>query len=199
MNSPVFERLEELAQHCGVDGDWRISTNPADDLGERPELDSLGPFRWQPSLAENWELVDSAGTTVSMKQYRGKPVIVIFYLGHGCLHCAEQLQKFAPMLEQYREAGIEMVAISTDERKDLKQSIDSYGDTPLPIQLVADPENRAFKAYRVFDEFENQPLHGTFLIDSEGKILWQDISYEPFMEPEFLLKESLRLLGQCKD
>jgi hypothetical protein len=39
-------------------------------------------------------------------------------------------------------------------------------------------------------------LHGTFLIDGMGYIRWLDISYDPFTETEFLLKESQRLLSQ---
>ncbi|MEM7232815.1 MAG: hypothetical protein AAF517_11595, partial [Planctomycetota bacterium] len=50
--------------------------------------------------------------------------------------------------------------------------------------------------YRCFDDFENTPLHGTFVISPDGRILWQDISYEPFMDPKFVLKEGLRLLKQ---
>ncbi|MBT5621598.1 MAG: hypothetical protein HOJ65_12640, partial [Verrucomicrobia bacterium] len=38
--------------------------------------------------------------------------------------------------------------------------------------------------------------HGTFLIDRQGLVRWQDISYEPFTEAEFLLRESKRLLAQ---
>ena len=53
-----------------------------------------------------------------------------------------------------------------------------------------------FKQYRAYDDFEKQPLHGTFLIDRAGLVRWQDISYEPFEEVEFLLKESKRLLAQ---
>lgn len=71
----------------------------------------------------------------------------------------------------------------------------AYGDTPLPISLLADPQLKIFRQFRCFDEFENQPLHGTFLIDGDGKIRWQDISYEPFMDPDFLLKEAKRLLS----
>ena len=44
--------------------------------------------------------------------------------------------------------------------------------------------------------FEQQPLHGTFLLDKTGLVRWQDISYEPFTDTEFLLKETKRLLGQ---
>jgi hypothetical protein len=38
-------------------------------------------------------------------------------------------------------------------------------------------------------------LHGTYLIDGEGRIRWHDISYEPFMDTAFLLEEARRLLG----
>ena len=61
--------------------------------------------------------------------------------------------------------------------------------------MVANPELDVFKAYRAFDDFEDLALHGTYLIDEKGSILWHDISYEPFMEVEWLLDESKRLLG----
>ena len=199
MQSDVFRRLQPVADACGIAGDWRVIRPLADDVGSRPELASLGPFRWQPVAAAEWQLTDASGQSVAFKQFRGQPVVLIFYLGHGCLHCAEQLQKFAPMQEQFQQAGIELLAISSDDQDGLKQSMDSYGDIPLPIQLLADPQTEVFRKYRVFDEFENQPLHGTFLIDGEGRIRWQDISYEPFMDPEFLLKESQRLLSQAVD
>lgn len=196
MDMLVFQRLAPVADLAGTSGDWRIPSTPVDDIGSRPDLASLGPFRWHPFEAPEWELTDSSDNVIASKQFHGQPVLVIFYLGHGCLHCAEQLQKFAPKMGEFNSAGIEMVAISTDNRDGLKTSIDSYGETPLPIQLLADPEFNVFRQYRVYDEFEAQPLHGTFLIDGEGRIRWHDVSYEPFMDVDFLLKESVRLLSQ---
>jgi len=55
-----------------------------------------------------------------------------------------------------------------------------------------------FKAYRAFDDFENQALHGTFIIDERGLVRWQDISFEPFMDGKFVLKEAQRLLNVGK-
>ena len=193
--SPVFGRLASIAKKLGYPEDWRIQKDRPDDFGDRPELDSLGPFRWQPMPATEWVLKDTNGKSFSLDSYQGKPVVVIFYLGYGCLHCAEQLQKFAPAAKQYAEAGIELIGISTDSQKDLKQSIDNYkGGMPFP--LVSDEKLDIFKAWRVYDDFEQQALHGTFLIDENGLVRWQDISHEPFMDPEFLLKESKRLLAQ---
>ena len=51
-----------------------------------------------------------------------------------------------------------------------------------------------FKRYRAYDDFENMPLHGTFLVDGDGLVRWQDISFEPFAQIDFLLNESQRLL-----
>lgn len=193
---PVFTRLQPLAAELGFPADWRVPYSVPNDVGDRPEIDTLGPFRWQPSAAPEWSLANAAGTTLTLKHFHGQPVVVIFYLGHGCLHCAEQLHAFAPEVPNYREAGIEVVAISTDSANELGLSIANYDPTKLPMPLLANPELDAFKAYRCYDDFEKQPLHGTFLIDGQGRIRWQDIGFEPFKDPKFLLQESKRLLGQ---
>ncbi len=72
----------------------------------------------------------------------------------------------------------------------------NYSGDEISIPLVANPELDVFKAYRAYDDFEDLPLHGTFLVDAEGRIRWQDISYDPFMDIDFLLSESKRLLSQ---
>lgn len=193
--SPVFDRLTPIASALELPEDWRVAKPRPEDFGSRPELDSLGPFRWQPGAASEWTLNDTSGKPFSLANYEGRPIVVIFYLGYGCLHCAEQLQKFAPATEKYRAAGLDLIAISTDSQADLKQSVDNY-EGGMPFPLVSNESLDIFKAWRVFDDFEQLPLHGTFLIDGNGLIRWQDISYEPFMDPDFLLKESKRLLAQ---
>ena len=112
------------------------------------------------------------------------------------INAAKQLHAFAPKVEEFKQAGIEVIAISSDDLPGLKISIANYDKGELPIPLVANPELDIFQAYRAYDDFEKKPLHGTFLIDAEGLVRWQDISYEPFMDAEFLLKESHRLLSQ---
>jgi peroxiredoxin len=196
MQSAVFTRINPIAEKLGIAEPWKAEPTLRDDIGERPELDSLGPFRWQPSAAPDWRLADQNGKKFSLKQYRGKPVLVIFYLGYSCLHCAEQIQAFAPRNEEFAAQGISLIAISTDDRDGLKQSIDNYDEETIPFPLVSDDKLEVFKDYRVHDDFEQVPLHGTFLIGGDGMVLWQDISYEPFMNVDFVLKESQRLLGQ---
>lgn len=200
LSLPVFARLQPLLDEQKLTGDWRKKLEPAKDLGERPDLESLGPFRWQAPPAKDLTLQKADGSQISLKQYKGRPVLVIFFLGRGCSHCIEQLSAFAPMYEEYKKAGIEILAVSTDTLGGLEETYaldEAKGGTgnPFPFPLASDHKLKYFKSWRAYDDFEKMALHGTFLIDGEGKIRWQDISYEPFMYPKFLLEESKRLLG----
>jgi peroxiredoxin len=195
---PIFKRLDELAPKLGLPADWRQPYQPATDVGQRPDLASLGPFRWHPSPAPQWTLPDAQGDSIALASYRGRPIVLIFYLGFGCLHCVEQLNTFAPVRDEFASLGIDLVAISTDDVEALRRSVESRaqaGTPPLPVTLLSGSDLSAFKSYRAYDDFENLPLHGTFLIDKEGLVRWQDISYEPFTDAKFLLEESKRLLN----
>ncbi len=197
MASPVFTRINDIAKEFGIEGDWRIEEKLADDIGERPDLDELGPFRWQPTPAPDWKLRTADNKSVSLSDYRGKNVIVIFYLGADCLHCIEQLAAFAPETKKFKEAGIEIVGVSTDDMLNLKRSLESVKEEGgYAFPLVSNAGLSVFKKYRCYDDFEKLTLHGTFLIDKDGLVRWQDISYEPFTEVKFLLGEAQRLLKQ---
>ncbi len=193
--TPPFHRLSEIALEFGEQPDWRLPVVVRDDVGERPDLATLGPFDWTPPLAPDFSLPDGSGQPLGLGHYRGKPVVVLFYLGHGCLHCVEQLNAFAPKYGDFLKSGIEMIAVSSDLPEELKQSQEAYSEEgSFPFPLVADPTLDVFKAYRAHDDFENTPLHGTFLLDGEGHVLWQDIGPEPFSNPDFLIQEAKRLL-----
>ena len=107
--------------------------------------------------------------------------------------------KFAPAVKDFEQAGISVVAVSTDRLEELSKSLNavaSKGGEKFPIRLASDSGLEVFKRYGAYDDFENLPLHGTFLIDGRGAVRWQDIAAEPFGDPQFLLKESKRLLAQ---
>ena len=59
--------------------------------------------------------------------------------------------------------------------------------------MLADPTLDAFKKFRCHDDFEHRPLHGTFFIDRQGKVRFQRISADPFLDVSFLEKEIARI------
>jgi peroxiredoxin len=197
--APIFKRLAPAAAEFGFAGDWRVPRKQPADVGERPSLDSLGPFRWHPSPAADWSLPAADGRTIRLKDFaeKGRPVVVLFYLGHGCVQCTQQLHRFAPETKRFADAGIDLVAVSTDTVADLSKSLSSAKlDGPFPFPLVSDAGLGAFRAAGAFDDFEKIPLHGAFLVDARGDVRWQDVSAQPFTDTAFLLAEAKRLLAQ---
>jgi peroxiredoxin len=196
LDLPAFIRLTPLALRAKLPKDWRAPRTVAPDVGERPDLAKLGPFRWQPYAAPDFSLADQNHQPLSLESRHGKPVLVVFYLGAGCSGCMTQLNTFAPLTQAYADAGIEIIAVSTDTPEGLAKTFEHAKDAAgFPFQIASDHDLAAFHAYRAFDDFESIPLHGTFLIDGTGLVRWQNISYQPFTEAKWLLDEAKRLLA----
>ncbi len=193
LETPIFKRLAPIAQELKLPADWRVKTKFPADFGKRPPLDSIGPLRWQPTPGPAWSLVDADGKAIGSAQFAGKPTLVIFYLGYGCPHCVEQVTKFAAEQKKFADAGLSIVAVSTDNKEAIARA--QQGDKKIPFPIASDPDCQVFKQYRAYDDFEQQPLHGTFLLDARGLVRWQDIGYEPFMDTAFVLNEAKRLLA----
>lgn len=174
-----------------------------EDFGERPPLDSIGPRTWSPVANPGFSLPVATGAGTRSTQADvvlspdgdGRAKLVVFYLGFGCLHCVEQLHALRPLADRFAERGIDIIAIGTDDVVGTRDAhLKLSPEERLPFPLLANPGLRTFKDWHCYDDFEQMTLHGTFLVDGKGKIRWQDISYEPFMEIEWLLGEADRLL-----
>ena len=199
LDVPPFARLQPIAMELGFKADWRLPKPVARNAAELPDLATLGPLAWKPVDAPGWSLPDGAGQLHSAAEFQGRPIVAIFYLGSGCLHCAEQLKAFASKQKQYADAGISLVAISTDSVENLKKSQERYNtEGVFPFQLVSDTTLETFKRFHAYDDFESTPLHATVLIDAQGKIRWHDLGPEPFMDVDFVLAEARRLIEPAR-
>ncbi len=196
--TPFEARLDIGWSACGGSGLGMVRSEPAGfgpDFGKRPPLDSLGPIAWSPFAAADFDLPCATGGRRTLAAQHGKPTLVIFYLGFGCLHCVQQLEALSPKAKDFAAAGIDVLAIGNESLAKAQDNLAALGDQAFPFPLLADPDLTAFKAWRCHDDFESLPLHGTFLVDGAGKVRWQDISAEPFTQFDWLLAESRRLLA----
>ena len=72
-----------------------------------------------------------------LTQLKGRPLVLIFNEGSGCLHCATQLTSFAQKAREFADNGIAVVAIGTDSPDELKQAVAAYeGSLPFPLLSV---------------------------------------------------------------
>ena len=88
---------------------------------------------------------------------------------------------------------VETVAISSDDARRRPALKNNKDGIKFPMPMLADPKLELFKRYRAYDDFENQPLHGTFLIDAQGNVRFQRISADPFLDVEFIKAEAGRI------
>lgn len=196
---PVAKRLDTLAKTFGVSGDWPVATPQRKDSGVRPALSSLGPMHWHPPVAPVFEALTLDNKHVDSTEFTTKkPTIFMFYLGHECGHCVEQIQAFSKAAADFTKAGIQLIAVTLEPTQvagKIRESLKLSQDQPLSFPILSDSSLNAFKKVRAYDDFEKEALHATILIDSSGHQRWQDISYIPFTDTKFLLKESQRLLA----
>ena len=110
----------------------------------------------------------------------------------------QQLQLFGKDFENLKKAGADLVAVSTDsleKSRDLKNNADGV---KFPMPILSNPDLGIFKQHFAFDDFENTPLHGLFIIDANGVVRFQRISPDPFLDVEFVKSESARIQNLVK-
>ncbi|MGC6488120.1 MAG: peroxiredoxin family protein, partial [Planctomycetota bacterium] len=168
-----------------------------DDFGARPALDDIGPRVWSPVANPGFSLPAIEGAEVALGEAgTGRATLVVFYLGFGCLHCVEQLHALRPLADEFAALGVDVVAVGSDTVADTQRAFrDLAASERMPFPMLCDPDLDVFRRWRCYDDFEEMALHGTFLVDAAGRVRWQDISFEPFMDAEWLLGESRRLLA----
>jgi peroxiredoxin len=195
-DTPIFRRLAPVIAAWKSSGAWKPGAETSTDetiATTRVDLETVGPLGWTPSPAEPLDATDTDGKPWSLAAHKGRNVVVLFFLGGGCAHCMDQLKAFAKVSDDLKALNTDIVAISTEDlaaSRDLKQN---KAGINFPMPILADPKLSLFKAYRAHDDFEDIPLHGTFLIDAKGLIRFQRISAEPFLDVDFIKKETARV------
>jgi peroxiredoxin len=168
-------------------------TGKATDVSPGPQrnyrkttLSALGPDLWAPFAAPKLDALDPQKKKVSLAEYAGRNVVLIFYLGQECAHCLEQLQAVAKRKDDFEKRNVAVLAISSNKPED---NADSVKLKPLPFRLLSDDRFENSKRFLSYDDFERLELHSTILIDAKGRVRWAQRGGDPFTDFDSLLKE----------
>jgi peroxiredoxin len=122
-------------------------------------------------------------------------VVVVFYLGYYCNACVHHLFELNADVDRFRSLGAEVVAISGDEREANQKQFERYG--AFNFSVLTDPAHRVAQSFGVFVPATNAApelvLHGTFLIDRQGRVRWVHYGDTPFRSSQALLYELARI------
>ncbi len=125
------------------------------------------------AIAPDFTLPNQDGVPVSLRDFRGKQVVLYFYPKDNTPGCTRQACAFAGAYGEFAALDAVVIGISKDSPASHQRFAEKYS---LPFLLLADPELTAIQAYGVWQE---KKLYGkvsmgvvrtTFLIDREGRI-----------------------------
>ena len=116
----------------------------------------------------SFELPDANGALVRSQDLLGKgPVVVYFYPKDDTPGCKAEACAFRDQYEVFKDAGAEVVGISSDSSSSHGQFARKYS---LPFVLLSDSGNRARKAFGVPRTLGVLPGRVTYVVDSSGKV-----------------------------
>ena len=127
---------------------------------------------------------------MTLEEYAGRNVVLIFYLGQECAHCLEQLQAVSKRKEDFEKRNTAVLAMSSNKPED---NADSVKIKALPFRLLSDDRFENAKRWLSYDDFERLELHATVLIDAKGKVRWAQRGGDPFTDFDRLFKEIDRI------
>jgi len=123
--------------------------------------------------APDFTLPTDDGGTVSLKDLRGRKVIVYFYPAAMTPGCTKQACDFTDSLSSLEAAGYAVIGLSPDKPEKLARFRARDG---LSITLASDADRSVMTAYGAFGEKKlygkvvEGVIRSTFVVDEEGRI-----------------------------
>lgn len=123
--------------------------------------------------APPFTLPSDRGDTVSLKDFRGRKVVLYFYPKDDTSGCTTQACEFRDRWEDVQATGAVVLGVSPDGVASHQKFRDKY---QLPFPLLADEDHAVAEAYGVWGEKSMYGrkymgiLRTTFLIDEQGRI-----------------------------
>jgi peroxiredoxin Q/BCP len=123
--------------------------------------------------APEFTLEDDAGETVSLSDFRGKPVVLYFYPKDDTPGCTAQACGIRDAYGEFEQAGAVVLGVSPDRVSKHVKFKEKYD---LPFTLLADPEHEVAERYGVWGEkkYMGRSYMGvsrtTFVIAPDGTV-----------------------------
>jgi alkyl hydroperoxide reductase subunit AhpC len=105
---------------------------------------------------------------ISLKDYRGKWVVLFFYPGDFTFVCPTEIKGFNKSLAEFGKINSEVLAVSVDSKYSHMAWIKSGALDKLDFPLLSDFSKQTSKAYGVLDEAQSTARRGLFIIDPNG-------------------------------
>jgi peroxiredoxin Q/BCP len=142
--------------------------------------------------APDFSLTTSDGSQVSLKDFKGKWVVLYFYPKDFTSGCTMEAHNFQRDLSKYQDAGAVILGVSVDTAQSHKDFCAKEG---LNFKLLADPDGKISTEYGSVMDYKGSKLaaRNTFIINPKGEIAKVYTGVKPAEHSEQVLKDLAEL------
>lgn len=139
-------------------------------------------------ISPDFNLFDADKNKVTLSDYRGKKVLILFFPLAFSSVCTAELCNIRDNISSYNDANAMVFGISVDSVFVLKKFKE---EQHLNFPLLSDFNKEASKAFDVlYETFPAFDMHGVskrsaFVIDKEGIIKYAEVCASPGDQPDF--------------
>ena len=142
--------------------------------------------------APDFSLTTGDGSQVSLKDFKGKWVVLYFYPKDFTSGCTMEARNFQRDLSKYQDADAVILGVSVDTAQSHKDFCAKEG---LNFKLLADPDGKISTEYGSVMDYKGQKLaaRNTFIINPKGEIAKVYTGVKPADHSEQVLKDLAEL------
>lgn len=125
--------------------------------------------------APDFSLKSTPDQEVSLKDFLGKPVILVFYPADFSPVCGSELTLFNEVLPEFKKYDAQLLGISVDN---IWSHLAFAKERNLHFPLLSDfnPKGKVSKLYNAYQEEDGLSKRALYVIDKDGVIAWGYIS-----------------------
>jgi peroxiredoxin Q/BCP len=140
------------------------------------------------TAAPDFSLTTGDGSQVSLKDYRGKWVVLYFYPKDFTSGCTLEAKNFQRDLKKYEQTGAVVLGVSVDSAQSHKDFCAKEG---LNFKLLADPDAKVSGEYGSTMEYQGAKMaaRNTFIINPKGEIAKVYTGVKPADHSDQVLKD----------
>ena len=116
--------------------------------------------------APEFTLPSTGGTDVSLRDFRGRPVVLVFYPGDDTPVCTKQLNSYNDELGQFDALDAQVLGISAQGVDSHERFAEKHG---FRFPLLADPDKKVAGLYGTLGPI-GFPRRSVFIVDGDGVV-----------------------------
>jgi peroxiredoxin len=125
--------------------------------------------------APDFALKATPDQTLSLADFRGRPVVLAFFPADWSPVCSDQMIIYNQLLDEFRAYDAQLLGISVDG---VWCHLAFCHQHNLQFPLLADfePKGAVARSYAAYDEKEGVCQRALFVVDQNGRVIWSYLS-----------------------